>query len=990
MTWLLAAPWIAMGQTWSGNTESWQLTDTSAVLNADAAGQSAITWCSEDPPEGAFDWRVRWVQALAGSSSNRSTLRALSADGTELLAISLGTTGSEDPLELAGVGEFQPGVWAGGMDAEFRLIRSSPETAARWMIRPAGSWTYEELAAINGTPACWSLEAWFTASHTTDFSLHIHPEAHFFPDTLPPRAVESSWISDTLIRIGFDEPLAEVPTAWIDDTGLLCSFEADALQARLVCRLPGPMEPGKPGTWFSHALRDSLGNAGPCSLTALQLPCSAVHPGDVAITEIMADPTPSAGLPEMEWVEWTNFSSRWVDVRCLAMEDGAHRSEVVPLYGWDGMLEPGGRCVVSTVPERLQTEVRQAWAPDISTLTDAGEWLAVVRQQDGVVVDALRYERSWWQGAGGGHSAELQHAGACGLAAHWGPGAPASPGWGEETEGTGAALEVVGLWPEWSWSGGVQFQGELDPAFAGAMSWGDGAVPLVWESPHRARWEGQIPSGQPLALHATGLRSCTNRWGAPTRLSWVDSIGNFPQPSDLAVTELAVRPPTGWPGVPAFVEWSNASDHPLEVGGVTLNGETSPVRILPPKACVVVPLDLPNSGGSVSLLAADGTELEAFTYTACWGEDDGISWTRLDPDGPSGDERNWGPSTGPLGCSPGWLEPRVPWADSIAPVLLAWVERESQTQAYFSEAVSPIAGGPSSHYWPGLVSGDTVKDFAGNVTAIDGAFAPSPSTAWRLNEIGAWLGPGDEPFIETYAEGDGWVSTENLVWTTETEPHPFDWSPLVSDIWWVPAAAEIAWAECPNRLNSVRVLPADLPSLYGDRTVRLGALNAGQRTLLDSVRSDRDRFDAQHRLVPGISWERVHPAQGAWAACLIGSTPGAPNSQSAQVNPTGSGLTVSPRTCAPGHPSMGLLEVSWKGTDRLGALQILDEWGRPVFSLVSESDVVPEPGARGVWIWDGRDGRGMDCEPGIYWVLASDPTKNTIDAEVVVVAPRKE
>lgn len=995
---------IGMGQTWTGDTLSWHLTDTSATLNATAAGTSMVTTCPGAPGT-AWNWHWRWVQDLAGSPANRSAVTARAADSSLVFSLSLGASGSDDPLvvDLPDTSlALQPGTWAGGLDAEFRLLRSPDAPHATLLLRAPGTAAYTPLTTLPGSPHCWSIQAWYTASNTQNFSFHLHPDATFVPDTLPPRITATTWLNDTLLRVALDEPVAQLPQAFLaPSTGLLCAFPTPSAPTVLHCLAPAPPATGLPLPLLLQGLCDTTGNCTNRTVPVPYLPPHGPQPGDVAITEIMADPTPSLGLPEIEWIEWTNTSDRIIDVRHLMLQDASDLSAVEPLPPWDGRLDPGVSCVLSPAATPVAPGVPQAQLPHISSFTDAGERLTIQRT-DGTVIDDIAYDRSWWQGAPGGTSAELRHTGACGLPSHWGPGQPASPGASTAQPAPAEHWAIASFHPFHASGGEVAFSCELDPLVSGSLQWKNGGVPLVPAAPNRASWTGTLPQGPAQDWTLSGLRPCLLRWQDHTPLLHRDAIGSFPQRGDAAVTEIAVRSPSGWPGLPPFVEWTNISNKTLEISGVTLNDFPAQGRHLGPGASTMVPLDLPNEAGTITLTAGDGTVLEAFDYSSCWqpdrqAADEGISWVRRDPYGPAGDARNWSGSSDPLGCSPGQLEPHIPWVDTVAPTLLAWVEHEGQIHARFSEPVTAtgIPGDRNGLLWH-FPSGDTAsvtcRDFSGNERTFSPSI-PSPSDiTWRLNEVGAWMDSSDEPFLETVAAGSGWASTADLVWTTEAEPLPFDWEPVTAGAWRVPAGIEIAWARCPERLETVRALPTDLPSLYGDRTIQLGRVDGGTRVLLDSMRSDRDRFDPQRVRSPSTSWERFHAAPGAWAACLSGTTPGAPNSQSNAAPAQPRRLHIAPGTCVPGTSGWGQIAVRWRETTAgdLTELGILDEQGQPVRELLRPGDGVPVAGGVGTWFWDGRSEHGVAVAPGMYWVVAHGADGKVLEAEVVVVAPAAE
>ncbi|HPH75548.1 MAG TPA: lamin tail domain-containing protein, partial [Bacteroidales bacterium] len=128
--------------------------------------------------------------------------------------------------------------------------------------------------------------------------------------------------------------------------------------------------------------------------------------GDIVITEIMADPTPSRGLPEREYLEIFNRSSDTLGLKgimLIADKDTAYLS--------DGLIAPGEWIILCSTGSRtyLLPFGRVMAVKSFPTLNDAGELISL-RTPDGSLIHSVSYSPEFLGDgprSGGGWSAEL-------------------------------------------------------------------------------------------------------------------------------------------------------------------------------------------------------------------------------------------------------------------------------------------------------------------------------------------------------------------------------------------------------------------------------------------------------------------------------------------------------------------------------------------------------------------------------------------------------
>lgn len=115
---------------------------------------------------------------------------------------------------------------------------------------------------------------------------------------------------------------------------------------------------------------------------------------DVLITEIMADPSPQVGLPNLEWVELKNVSNSAINVQGWRLGDANSISGPMPSF----TLQPDSFLIVCSSSAVAAMSV---WGACISvtsfpSLDNDGDQL-YLRALNGRIIHALSYETEWYQ-----------------------------------------------------------------------------------------------------------------------------------------------------------------------------------------------------------------------------------------------------------------------------------------------------------------------------------------------------------------------------------------------------------------------------------------------------------------------------------------------------------------------------------------------------------------------------------------------------------------
>ena len=115
---------------------------------------------------------------------------------------------------------------------------------------------------------------------------------------------------------------------------------------------------------------------------------------DVVISEIMADPSPSAGLPNSEWIELTNVSASPFNLEGWRIADASGQSGAMPNY----ILQPDSMVIICTNSAAPALSLFGAVLPVTSfpSLDNDGEQV-YVKTDNNLVMHAIEYKISWYK-----------------------------------------------------------------------------------------------------------------------------------------------------------------------------------------------------------------------------------------------------------------------------------------------------------------------------------------------------------------------------------------------------------------------------------------------------------------------------------------------------------------------------------------------------------------------------------------------------------------
>lgn len=131
------------------------------------------------------------------------------------------------------------------------------------------------------------------------------------------------------------------------------------------------------------------------------------QPGDVRITEILADYSPASGLPETEYFEIYNASAKTFDLDGWKYSDATASTGVFPAFN----LPPGGYAIVCRISDTLELKPfgRVVGLKTFPSLNDGGDAVELFDEK-GKIIDKITYSPAWYRDnekADGGWSLEI-------------------------------------------------------------------------------------------------------------------------------------------------------------------------------------------------------------------------------------------------------------------------------------------------------------------------------------------------------------------------------------------------------------------------------------------------------------------------------------------------------------------------------------------------------------------------------------------------------
>ena len=731
---------LTTGTVWSGDLTLFTVVDIGGDLHLRSNSPGAANYHISTPSTLVSDARWGWDMDLRFSTSGANYVDVyLMADNADLTLAQNGwfvrVGGTADRVELF---KRVAGVNASVLVSPDGIVNSSTSNPFRIRVErtAALSWTLSYDDGITGSfmsvgPVVDAAVA--TSSH---FGIRIEQSSaagpinnHFFDDIVvgtipvdlaPPAIVSVTATSATNVDVLYSEALNGAAIGNYDIIPFIgvSSATVDGTDPALVHVTPSiALSSGVTYSLVSNGAEDLVGNAATTTSTAFTW-FEPVLPQfrDVVINEIMADPSPSVGLPDAEFVELFNASTNKVfDLAGWKLSDGTSTA-VLPSY----VLAPGEHVLITSATNGpLFASVSQRLeVPSLPSLNNDADAVSLAAPGD-TPIDAVSYTLAWYRdGAkddGGWTLEQINPFTPCTGAGNW----RASNALAGGTPGT--ANSVLDPAPDITppMLVGVQVIGNTqlelvfnEPMDAASLSAANYVIqpprPITVASPTfgtddrvRLVLAQPIPLDMVHTVSVTGATDCPGNAIAPgTSASF--ALPEPVAPGDVVINEVLYDPEGDGSD---FVELYNRSDKTISLAGLQLanetNGQVGNYRVITTDGLLLLPgeyilltgspadilarypqsradrllqMTLPsynNGEGTVVFTDVANGVLDRFAYNddlhfPLVSKPEGHSLERVDPDRPTEDATNWQTASDLAGrATPGFQNSQ--YADAPAP-----------------------------------------------------------------------------------------------------------------------------------------------------------------------------------------------------------------------------------------------------------------------------------------------------------------------------------
>ncbi|MDD2981830.1 MAG: lamin tail domain-containing protein [Crocinitomicaceae bacterium] len=679
-------------------------TDTTATTVSYLATPHLLTDLSNK------EWKFYSKMTFAGSASNYVRIY-LTADNQNLISamngyyIQLGEALATDAVRLfklvngvsTQICASPDGTIATSANIGVRILRSS---LGNWQLFVDFTGGENYILQGSGTDASSLLGTHFglLAKYTSGNSKKVFFDKVFVGDEIvditPPDLISSTVISATEVDLVFSEDVEETSiqntTNYTFTPALnLVSATRDVLNfSKVKLTFGTPISNGITHQFTINNVTDLSNNSNSVNGNFVFMVAEIPLPGDVIITEFMADPSPVIGLPELEFVEIYNKSTKYFNLTGWKLGDNATEGTITS--GWLAPGEYKVLCAAASVAQ-FPGSIAVTSFPSLNNATDD----VVLKNPAGNILDKITYFDTWYRDEikkQGGYTLErINPNHPCSDFSNWiasnDPigGTPGTQNSVNDLTPDTSPLQITetlviepnGL--ELSFNKGLDSLSIFNAIYTFTPNLTVDEIVVTESYPRKVNYTFQenILASQLYQFTINNLQDC---WTNTTNVNGQFIIPDNPLPGDVIITEFMADPSPAI-GLPEleFVEIHNKSNKYFNITGWKLgdnatfgtitNGTLAPgeykilcsatsVPQFPGSIAVTSFPSLNNSTDDVIIKSAAGIILDKITYYDSWYRDDvkkqgGFSLELINPNHPCSDANNWIASNHLDGGTPG-------------------------------------------------------------------------------------------------------------------------------------------------------------------------------------------------------------------------------------------------------------------------------------------------------------------------------------------------
>lgn len=236
-----------------------------------------------------------------------------------------------------------------------------------------------------------------------------------YVDGLAPTVSNLNTISSTQLDVQFSEPMdqttAETNSNYSVNNGIGIPSSAvlDGTDPSLVhLTFATPFINGTTYDLTINNVEDVAGNSilSPTVESFLYFIADVPAANDVIITEIMADPSPVVGLPEVEFIEIYNRSNKYFDISNWTISDASSNASIGSY-----ILVPGAYVIICGLGNESLFATSNKTVAALPAFNNDGD-AVVLKDNSGILIDSLYFDLSWYENGikdDGGWTLERKH-----------------------------------------------------------------------------------------------------------------------------------------------------------------------------------------------------------------------------------------------------------------------------------------------------------------------------------------------------------------------------------------------------------------------------------------------------------------------------------------------------------------------------------------------------------------------------------------------------
>ncbi len=704
--------------TWTGDAADFKVNSQGQLqLNTSGAGKSYLVTANALGDSARWEF---WLKLTFPPSGNNYARVYLMSDEKDIknnpvngYFLQFGEPGPDDAIELVRQDGQSETVVCRGIDGQvasaFEMrVRVTRDHAGNWMIMtdPTGGHNFQVEAT--GHDHTYSNTSWFgfycqyTMSNATGFYFDDIIVDHYAPNVHPPQLEYLTVLNQHELLLEFSEIITTASAQNVDNyfaspvpgNPLWAMQHADDAR-KITIRFHQPFVSALPCTLAINGVVDLAGNT---MDTAMPFMYYDAQRGDIVINEIMANPNPTVGLPNANFLELYNRADHPISLHGWTLQAGNSLKDLSNIT-----LQPDSFLILCREDEKdLFKPYGQVYGFSSLILANAGA-LLVLKNHRGQVIHHVDYKDTWYgdpQKNNGGWSLEqIDPNNFCAGMENWTAskalygGTPASHNSVKDHQPDTNAPRISNVVVVDSMHLKVSYAKSMD-----SLAINDTAIYHIDQGmPAPVNVKNVPPAYRDVILRLEQPIQPNVVYTLTVQDTVVDCPGNaasgisfpfslyVPRYQDVVISEVMCRP-SGDKGLPdaVYLELKNRTPFPVHIGNWNLTYHSaysskslSDQTILPDSFVIVCherdlaemafygpvstvsSLILPNGGSELVLRDSLNRLITSVTYSDQWYKNDfkqdagGWSLEMIDTDYPCVGYDNWRASKAPQGGTPG-------------------------------------------------------------------------------------------------------------------------------------------------------------------------------------------------------------------------------------------------------------------------------------------------------------------------------------------------